>query len=94
MTTTELAKNLTQLLKKFIKSEGYYSSGKLYNSINFKVTDSTSSGLQVELDSKEYINYLEDGKFLDRFFALSSVQNTILDYGVSHIMDSIDDIDI
>jgi len=94
MTTTELSATLTKLLKRYIKSEGYYSSGKLYNSINFIVTDSSTTGLHIELDSKEYINYIDDGKFLDKFFALPNVQNEILEYGIDKIYESIEDIDI
>lgn len=94
MTTTELSATLTKLLKRYIKSEGYYSSGKLYNSINFIVTDSASTGLHIELDSKEYINYIDDGKILDKFFELSTVKNEILEYGIDKIYESIENIDI
>lgn len=94
MTTSELSNNLIKLLKKYIKDEGYYSSGRLYKSINFKVTDSASSGLDVQLDSLPYINYLDDGKLLDKFFAQKVVTDLFYDYGTEQIMKSIEDIDI
>lgn len=93
MTTTELSNNLTKLLKKYIKDEGYYSTGKLYKSINFKVTDSPSSGLDVQLDALPYINYLDDGKLLDKFFAQKVVVDLFIDYGMDQISDSIENLD-
>jgi myo-inositol-1-phosphate synthase len=54
----------TNLLKNKIKQEGYYSSGKLYNSIKFNI----NNNYELVLNSLEYIQYLDDGKFLEDFY--------------------------
>lgn len=93
MTTTELSNSLTNMLKKYIKDEGYYSSGKLYKSIKFTVKNNPSSGLSIELDSLPYINYLDNGQLLTKFFKLNSVESIIFDYGIEQINNEIENID-
>ena len=94
MTTGELSLSLTAMLKSYIKMEGYYSSGKLYDSIKITVKDNPSSGLSIDLDSLPYINYLEDGKLLTNFFAQEKVKSVIFDYGMEQILASIENIDL
>lgn len=54
----------TKLLQNKIKQDGYYSSGKLYNSIKFTI----NNNYELSLNALEYIQYLDDGKFLDDFY--------------------------
>ena len=64
MTPIELKNKLDDLLKSYIKQKGFYSSGKLYRSINFEVDN---NGI-VNLNSLEYIQFLDGDKFLPSFF--------------------------
>ena len=94
MTTKQLDNKLTSLLKKYIKVNGFYNTGKLYKSINFKVTDSPSLGLKVMLDVLPYLWYLDDGKLLDKFFAQPVVIDLFIEYASSKIDDIIENIEI
>lgn len=94
MTTQELSNKLTSALKDYLKSRGYIDSGALYNSIKFIVIDNPSTGLDVKLDAEEYIKYLDDGKLLDKFFALDSVGAILSQYIDEYISNMIDNIQL
>jgi hypothetical protein len=92
MNNRELEVYLTSELKKYIKDKGYISTGDLYNSIQFRVTNTPE--LKVDLNSEEYINYLEKGKLLDNFFKKENIQNAILDYSFGLLLAELDKLDI
>lgn len=54
-----IANELTQLFKDEIKRLGLVSSGKLYNSIKWTVTQ-TSTGYELKMESMDYFTYLDD----------------------------------
>lgn len=93
MTTTELANGLTALLKKYIKDNGYYSSGKLYKSISYKISDD-AGGLSIDLTAREYIYYLDDGKLLNKFYSTKEVVDLFMEYTISKIERILGSIDI
>jgi hypothetical protein len=76
MTIQECNTQMTQELKSFIKSEGYVSSGKLINSIKFKSTF-INNELKIKFDAMEYINYLDDGNLVSKFFDQQNVIDLI-----------------
>ena len=84
MTIQEFNTQMTQELKSFIKSEGYVSSGKLEKSIKFKCTFNDNQ-LDIKLDAMEYINYLDNGNFLNKFFEKDSVSELIADVYSSNL---------
>ena len=92
MNNRELEVYLTSELKRYIKDKGYVSSGDLYNSIQFRVTNTPE--LKIDLDSEPYINYLEKGKLLDNFFQKEEIQNAILDYAFGMLLTELDNLDI
>lgn len=83
-----LAKELDKLLKDYIKKEGYYDSGNLYKSIKFTVSDKNGTP-KISLEANDYIQYLDNGMFLDNFFEQSNVQQIIAEYMVDSITKSI-----
>ncbi len=83
MTITQLNSKLTSSLKKFIKNEKFVDSGDLYKSIKFNCT--YTNELNIKLNSKEYIQYLDNGDLLNNFFALESTTNLIGEFLVSQI---------
>ena len=87
MTNIEFSNKLTSALKDYIKSRGYIDSGKLLQSVKFTVSDD----LDIKLDAEEYINYLDGGKFLDKFFALDSTQNLIESFILQSVEKIIDE---
>lgn len=88
MTINNLKNKLDDSLKKRIKSEGYYSSGKLYNSINFIVKE-TPDGPSVQLDALEYIQFLENGRFLKRYFSSDDFMRPYGEYMASYVTSTI-----
>jgi hypothetical protein len=84
MTIQKLNKELSRLLKDFIESEDHIDTGALYRSIKF---DCSFDGedLDMTFSSEEYIVYLEEGKFVDRFFDLPEVLDAIGDFYVENI---------
>jgi hypothetical protein len=84
MTIQKLNKELSRLLKDFIESEDHIDTGALYRSIKF---DCSFDGKELDMtfSSEEYIVYLEEGKFVDRFFELPEVLDAIGDFYVENI---------
>ena len=79
MSTQELEKKLTNELIRFIKSEGHVESGTLIKSISFQVTLSNFA-VDIKLKAKEYIQYLDNGNLLDRFFEQKTVIQLIEEF--------------
>ena len=75
---------MTQELKSFIKSEGYVSSGKLAKSIKFKSTFMNNE-LDIKFDALPYINYLDDGNLVSKFFVKDSVVNLIQNFYANNL---------
>jgi len=84
MTINELNNKLTRALKVFIKKEGLVSSGALYNSIEFNSTYNNFD-LKITLKSLEYIQYVDKGKLLPSFLALSTTKDIIKEFYVESI---------
>jgi hypothetical protein len=83
MTVAQLNSKLTSSLKKFIKNEKFVDSGDLYKSIKFNCT--YTNELNIKLNSKEYIQYLDNGDLLNNFFNLESTKNLVAEFLVSQI---------
>jgi len=84
MTIQKLNKELSKLLKDFIESEDHIDTGALYRSIKFNCSFDGKE-LDMTFSSEEYIVYLEEGKFVDRFFELPEVLDAIGDFYVENI---------
>lgn len=91
MTANELANGLTSALKSYIRERGFYASGRLFNSVNFQVTDEP---FDVKLNALEYIQYLDDGKFLIDFYNLPKVEQLFLTYIDSRITSTLNEIEL
>jgi hypothetical protein len=79
MTIQKLNKELSKLLKDFIESEDHIDTGALYRSIKFNCSFDGEE-LDMSFTSEEYIVYLQEGKFVDRFFDLPEVLDVIGDF--------------
>lgn len=84
MTLDELNNRLRDLLKDFIESEDHIDTGALYRSIEFNC-EFRNNELDMKFSSEEYIVYLEQGTFVDRFFDLPEVLDAIGDFYVDNI---------
>jgi len=84
MKIEKLNKELSRLLKDFIESEDHIDTGALYRSIKFNC-DFDGEELDMRFSSEEYIVYLEEGKFVDRFFELPEVLDVIGDFYIENI---------
>ncbi len=84
MTIQKLNKELSRLLKDFIESEDHIDTGALYRSIKF---DCSFDGKELDMtfSSEDYIVYLEQGDFVNRFFDLPEVLGVIGDFYVENI---------
>lgn len=85
MTIQELNNNLTSLLKSYIKSKGYVSSGKLVKSIDFNAVERTNGSLDLKLNAQDYILYLEKGELLNNFFDTQKALDVIAQYEADRI---------
>lgn len=80
MTINELNSQLTLALKEYIKSSHHYETGALYKSIKFTCSDIPTKGLDIKFNAMEYINYLDDGEFINTFFSSTKVVNILTTY--------------
>lgn len=80
MKLSELNNRLTISLQDFIKKENHYNTGTLSKSIRFTSTIKPDGDLDIKLKGKEYIQYLDDGKFLDNFYNSSDFLDIIYDW--------------
>lgn len=78
MTKSEIEISLTTNLKRFLKSEGHIDSGDLYKSISINLTENGS----IDISTLDYLQYLDDGKFLDNFLDLPSTIDLLEEYAV------------
>lgn len=76
MTIQEFTSKLNDDLRSYLKTRSHIDSGKLYNSINFKMSNSN----ELTLDAEEYIVYLDDGKFLPSYLNSDSFNNILNQY--------------
>lgn len=83
-----IAAELNRLLKEYIKNRGYYSSGSLYNSINFNVK-MIKGEPDIKLTANDYILYLDNGTLLDDFFSTEPVKDAIGNWMVEELIKSI-----
>lgn len=65
---------LENLLKERIRVEDYIDTGALLESIQFKLEE-TSTGISIELGANDYIQYLDNGKFIEEFFNSSQFES-------------------
>lgn len=89
MTIQELNNKLTSLLKSYIRSEGYVSSGKLVSSIDFNCSEKPNGTLDVNLFAEDYILYLQDGELIQNFFDTNIVSDLIATYTIEKITDKL-----
>jgi len=87
MTIQQLNNKLTALLKKYIKASNHVDSGNLYNSIEFNC--SFNQELKISFKTAEYIKYLDDGEFLNGFFALEETKKLIGEFITSSLEQSL-----
>lgn len=84
MTINNLNNKLERLLMNFIESEDHIDTGALYRSIEFNCVF-VNNKLSIDFNSEDYIVYLEDGDFVDRFFELPEVLDAIGDFYANNI---------
>ena len=84
MKLSQLNRELGKMMKDFIEQEDHIDTGAMYASIDFKCTFSNNK-LDIKFYSEYYIKYLEDGKFVDRFFNLKEVSELISDFYVDNL---------
>jgi len=84
MTDAQLKKQLDDLLRFFLKNRGHIETGSLYKSINFIVVDKN-----IALEANDYIQFLDDGKFLTSFFKSNAFLDVIANYVTDEIVDDI-----
>ena len=85
MTIQELNSSLTTQLKSYIREQGYVDSGALVKSIKFKCREKANGGIDVKLNAQDYIQYLDNGKFLQDFFAQQNTIDIIAQYEADRI---------
>lgn len=61
---------LTSALRNALQKEGFVDTGDLLNSIEFRIY---TNPVKIELGANDYIQYLDDGRFIERFFNSSEV---------------------
>jgi len=83
MTTQVLSSKLTIGMKKYIKSLNHIETGALYKSIKTKVT--YTNGLTIKISGLEYLQYLDDGKLISNYMALSSTTDLIAEFVASQL---------
>jgi hypothetical protein len=79
MTLQQLNSKLTIAMKGFIRQRKHIVTGHLLNSIKFRSTF-IQEELKITFNSKDYIVYLEDGKFVSNFFNLNTTENIIEEF--------------
>lgn len=85
MDINDLNNDLTQKLKDFLALRDHIDTGDLYASINFTSTY-INDNLNIDLEALEYIDYLDEGFFLDDFFDLESTLDVIADFYIDNLL--------
>lgn len=88
MKINELNRILTAKMQKLLKDRKHIETGKLSKSIKFNCTFDGVK-LKISLDALEYIQYLDDGKFVSDFISSKDVQDTISQFVVEDIAEAI-----
>lgn len=89
MSNNELEKKLENALVDYIKSRKFVDTGKLIKSIDFKVSEN-----DIKLTAEPYIQYLDNGKLLEKFFNLDTTQEILIQYIIEKVEDVVDNIDL
>jgi hypothetical protein len=79
---------LDGLMKKYIRSTGHNKSGALSSSIKFNATY-FNGNFDMGLQAKEYILYLDNGKFVKNFMALPAVKKVVSEFVVQSMLDEL-----
>lgn len=75
----DLNNKLDSYMKDYIRNEGYVDSGMLLKSIKFKSVEENNE-LIIKFDAEDYIQYLNDGNFINDFFSQNKVLELITEY--------------
>jgi hypothetical protein len=76
---------LNNLMSEYLKRTGHYKTGSLARSISFNARITNSGEVDLGFKANEYILYLDDGKFVDNFFALPTTKSAISNWIVENI---------
>ena len=76
---------LNKLMVEYLKITGHYKTGSLARSIMFNARITDSGEIDLGFSAKEYILFLDDGKFVDNFFALPTTKALISNWIVENI---------
>lgn len=90
MTIDELNNELTELLQSYILSEQHYITGRMHDSIDFQCTYDNEY-LDIQLESVDYLYFIEQGRFIDSFYELSSVESAMAEFLESQYVNEIED---
>lgn len=89
MTIQELNQVLTEQLQYYIRKNEHINTGKLLRSVKYVCTY-INFNLDIRLQSEEYIQYLDEGTFLDSFYSLFKVQEAFADFFITNIVANFD----
>lgn len=78
-------KELNNLMVEYLKKTGHYKTGSLARSITFNARITDSGEIDLGFRANEYILFLDDGKFVDNFFALPTTKSVISNWIVENI---------
>lgn len=81
MTISQLNTSLADALKVYLRASKHNDTGKLYNSIKFNCT--IDKGIDINLDAMEYIQYLDDGQFLEDFYNSKIVEDILSEFVIT-----------
>lgn len=73
------AKKIEELLKGYLMQRSHTDSGRLLKSIKVTLIPDKLGFLQPKIQALEYIQFLENGLFLTRFFDLPAVTQVMAD---------------
>lgn len=71
---------LNKLMIEYIKSTGHNKSGALVRSISFDAKIDSQGSLDLGFKANDYILFLDNGKFVDRFFEQNIVKAVIANF--------------
>lgn len=72
-------------MREYIKSRGHVETGRLSNSISFNVKRTG----EISLNALEYINYLDNGNFIVKFWELRDVKTALADFYAWVVLDGL-----
>lgn len=87
MTIQQLNSKLTDALIRFLNKQGHNATGTLERSIDFSSElDSNDNLTNVNFNAKEYIQFLDDGEFLDDFFSTKEFKDIMIEWYQDNIL--------